>query len=42
VGLCRGDPDGDPVTLYRRLSFVPASYAEAVIVPLSPGAHADG
>ena len=37
-----GDPDGDPVTLYRRLGFVAASYVDAVIVPLSHSEHADG
>ena len=37
-----GDPDDTPVTLYRSLGFVPASYLDAVIVPLSPRATADG
>ena len=31
-----GDPDGDPVALYRRLGFVPASRVDAVIVPVLP------
>jgi GNAT superfamily N-acetyltransferase len=31
-----GDPDGDPVVLYRRLGFVPASRVDAVIVPVLP------
>lgn len=36
------DPDGDPVALYRRLGFVPASYVDAVIVPVSQRGAADG
>jgi len=31
-----GDPDDVPATLYRRLGFVPVSYLDAVIVPVSP------
>ncbi len=31
-----GDPGGDPVALYRRLGFVPASRVDAVIVPVLP------
>jgi GNAT superfamily N-acetyltransferase len=30
------DPDDGPVSLYRRLGFVPLSYLDAVIVPVSP------
>ena len=36
------DPDGAPVTLYRRLGFVPRSYQDAVVVPVSPDALAHG
>ncbi len=36
------DPDGHPIARYRRLGFVPASYVDAVIVPVSEAARAGG
>ena len=36
------DPDDTPVTLYRRLGFVAASYLDAVIVPVSRTGLSDG